>query len=275
MLASRLAFLALFALTTSAGAQDVATQFWPEIDTYIRLNDSARIYVPVAKTRVGPDDSDQDGTAGIYLDYFVLPISKLRLVGPSNAPRMHRLLLRAGYSYTTSGDGEPGTSTITAAATWVRDLPWKLLLSDRNRFDLGFQGGDFDPRYRNRIRLERSVAICGKTLTPYAYGEFFYSFDQGDWFRIRGTAGIEFHMWERFVPEVYVQRDDNKRFGRREWRRSHLQHLPEVGLEAPLTGIDTPRYGARSAPSSRSPETRIGGSLAHSYPSSIMRSANS
>ncbi len=210
MLAARLASLAVFALTASAAAQDTPTQFWPEVDTYVRLSDSARIYVPVSKTREGPDDSDQDGTAGIYLDYFVLPISKLRLVGPANEPRVHKLLLRAGYGYTTSGDGEPGTSTITAAATWVRTLPWELLLSDRNRFDLNFQGGDFDPRYRNRIRLERSVAICGKTLTPYAYGEFFYSFDQGDWVRIRGTAGIEFHLWERFVPEVYVQRDWNQ-----------------------------------------------------------------
>ena len=27
---------------------------------------------------------------------------------------------------------------------------------------------------------------------------------------MRGTAGIEFHLWDRVVPEVYVQRDYNQ-----------------------------------------------------------------
>jgi Protein of unknown function (DUF2490) len=207
--AAPLAFIAMFALAPSAAAQDVTTQFWPEIDTFVRLNDDMRIYVPLAKTREGTNDSDQDGTAGIFLDYFALPISKLRLVGPSNVPRRHRLLFRAGYYYTTGGDGEPGTSTIAAEATWRRALPWELLISDRNRFDLNFTGGDFDPRYRNRLRLERNVDLCGKTLTPYVYGEFFYSFDEGKWIRTRVTAGLELHIWERVVPEVYFQRDFN------------------------------------------------------------------
>ncbi len=198
------------ALAPSVAAQDITTQFWPEIDTFVRLNDKMRIYVPLAKTREGIDDSDQDGTTGIFLDYYVLPFSKRRLVGPANLPRTHRLLLRAGYYYTTGGDGEPGTNTIAAEATWRRALLWQLLISDRNRFDLNFTGGDFDPRYRNRIRLEREVAIGKTTLTPYVYGEFFYSFNQGDWFRMRGTAGLEFHLWQQFVPEVYVQRDYNR-----------------------------------------------------------------
>ena len=210
MSAVRLALVTFFALAASAAAQDITTQFWPEIDTFVRLNDDMRIYVPLAKTREGVDDSDQDGTVGIFLDYYVLPISKLRLVGPANLPRTHRLLFRAGYSYTTGGGGEPATSAITAEATWRRALAWEFLISDRNRFDLNFTGGDFDPRYRNRLRLERNVTICKSVLTPYAYGEFFYSFDRGDWFRIRGTAGIELHLWERFVPEVYVQRDYNQ-----------------------------------------------------------------
>ena len=80
-------------------------------------------------------------------------------------------------------------------------------MSDRSHFDLNFSGGEFDPRYRNRIRLERNVDLCKSSLTPYVYGEFFYDFDDGDWLKTRVTAGLEFHLWERFVPEVYFQRD--------------------------------------------------------------------
>ena len=165
-----------------AAAQDVTTQFWPEIDTFIRLDENFRIYVPISKTREGTNNSGQDGTAGVYLDYYASPIANRFLAGPANAPRMHRLLLRLGYSYTAAGDGEPGTNTLSADATWRMTIPWELLLSDRNRFNLNFTGGDFDPRYRNRIQLERHVDLAEKTsLNPYAYGEFFYDFDQGAW----------------------------------------------------------------------------------------------
>ena len=200
---------AVLALSAPAAAQDVSTQFWPEIDTFVRLNENMRIYAPISVTREGPDDSDQDGTVGVYIDYYASPIANLLLPGPANVPRMHRLLLRAGYGFTAGGDGEPATNSLTAEATWRMTIPWELRLSDRNRFDLNFTGGDFDPRYRNRVRLERDVDLGKPTLTPYVYGEFFYSFDQGKWIRTRGTVGLEFHLWERVVPEVYFQRDDN------------------------------------------------------------------
>lgn len=187
----------------------MTTQFWPEIDTFVRLNENMRIYVPAAKTREGTEDSGQDGTVGAYLDYYASPIAKLNLAGPANVIRTHRLLFRLGYGYTAGNDGEPATNTLTAEGTARLSLPWELLLSDRSRFDLSFTGGDFDPRYRNRVRLERNVDLGRVALTPYAYGEFVYDFDDGDWVRIRGTAGLEFHLWERFVPEVYFQRDFN------------------------------------------------------------------
>jgi hypothetical protein len=207
MLAALRALVPALALAAPSAAQDVTTQFWPEIDTFVRLSDDMRIYVPISKTREGTDDSDQDGTTGIYLDYYTLPLAKIHVLGPANAPRKHRLLLRAGYGYTVAGGGQPATNTLTAEVTGRLSLPWELLVSDRNRFDLNFSGGEFEPRYRNRVRLERNVDIGKPSLTPYVYGEFFYDFDDGDWVKIRATAGVEFHLWERFVPEVYFQRD--------------------------------------------------------------------
>lgn len=190
-------------------AQEVTTQFWPEIDTFIRLGENSRLYVPLSRTREGIEDSNQDGTTGIYFDYYVLPLSNLPLIGPAKAPRTRKLQLRAGYGFTAGNDGVPSTHTIEADLTWRRPLLWQVLLSDRNRFDLNFTGGKFDPRYRNRLRLERDNCVEGKTLTTYAYGEFFYSFDRGSWFRSRVAGGLEVHLWERFVPEIYFQRDVN------------------------------------------------------------------
>jgi len=206
-LARLLVFFAGLALASSAVAQDVTTQFWPEVDTFVRLNDHMRIYVPLSRTKEGTDDSDQDGTVGMYLDYYVAPIVKLHLLGPANVPRMHRLHLRLGYGYSAGGDGAPATNTLAAEATWRMTIPWEFLISDRNRFDLNFTGGEFDPRYRNRFRVDRNVDFGKWALNPYVYGEFFYDFDQGAWLKTRATAGIEVHVWERVVPEFYVQRD--------------------------------------------------------------------
>jgi hypothetical protein len=194
-------------LAVPAAAQDVGTQFWPEVDTYVRLNDNMQIYVPLSRTKVGSEDSGQDGTTGLYLDYYAAPIDDLHLFGPSNVIRKHRLLVRIGYNYTAGNDGAPATNALTAEATWRLTIPWGFLLSDRNRFDLNFTGGDFDPRYRNRIRLDRNVDFGTWALDPYAYGEFFYDFDAGGWIKTRATLGLEVHIWERVVPEFYVQRD--------------------------------------------------------------------
>jgi hypothetical protein len=207
MLAVLRVLAAFLALATPAAAQDVSTPFWPEVDTFVRLNEYMRIYVPASRTKEGPDNSDQDGTTGVYFDYYTAPIMTLHLVGPSNAARTHRLMLRAGYGYTAGGDGQPATNTLTVEGTGRLSLPWEILASDRNRFDLNFNGGQFDPRYRNRVRLERDVALGKSSLTPYVYGEFFYSFNDGSWLKTRLTAGVEVHVWERFVPEVYFQRD--------------------------------------------------------------------
>ena len=210
MLAALQVLAPFLALVSSAAAQELTTQFWPEIDTFVRLNENMRIYVPLSRTKEGAGDSDQDGTTGVYFDYYTSPIAKLAFAEPADSSRTRRLLLRAGYGYTAAGDGQPTTSTLTAEVTGRLFLPWDLLASDRNRFDLNFTGGEFIPRYRNRLRLERNVDLGKPTLTPYVYGEFFYSFNDGDWIKARAAAGLEVHVWERFVPEVYFQRDFNK-----------------------------------------------------------------
>ncbi|MGH8614683.1 MAG: DUF2490 domain-containing protein [Gammaproteobacteria bacterium] len=203
------AMIPVLAFAAPAAAQEVSTQFWPEIDTFIKLNDRMRLFVPIADTRTGVDSSDQNGTTGIYFDYFSKPIAKLRFATWADASRSRRLTLRVGYAYSAPGSGNTATNTVVAEATGRLFLPGEILVSDRNRFDLNFTGGEFDPRYRNRLRLERDIDLGKPTLTAYVLGEFFYSFNRGDWFRTRVAGGLELHVWERFVPEVYFQRDYN------------------------------------------------------------------
>lgn len=192
-----------------ADAQTSTLQFWPEIDNFIRLGKPTRIYIPLSSTRTGLDDPAQNGTAGIYFDFFTPALGRLRKKLQPDPARRGRVLLRAGYGYSAPGDGSPGTNTLTAEVTGRAHLPGQILLSERNKFDFNYTAGDYDPRYRNRVRLERDIPIGTPTLTPYGYVEFFYDAGDKEWFRTRLVGGLEFHLWERVVPEVYYQADNN------------------------------------------------------------------
>ncbi len=193
---------------------ETANQVWPELDTYIRLNDRMRIFVQLTGTRLG-DQTYGDGNAGAYLDYYALPIVNLPFgQRKPDAARGKYFFFRAGYNYALQRGGNSDTpSTSTIVGEWTARLPLSagLLLGDRNRFDLRFTGGDFRPRYRNRVRLERQFDIGKIGFDPYVYGEFFYDFDQGFWNRIDATAGVETQISRRFVVEFYYQRQHNFR----------------------------------------------------------------
>lgn len=49
----------------------------------------------------------------------------------------------------------------------------KILLSDRNRFDLDWQQGQFNWRYRNRVKLQRAIHIGSYHPAPYVSAEPF------------------------------------------------------------------------------------------------------
>jgi len=201
--------LAALALASPAKSQTADTQFWPEVDTYVKFNDDLRLFVPVSQTREGQSNSYENGTIGVYLDYFTSPLTKLDLYGPANDARRRQLQFRVGYAYTASRGQLPASNGIDVEGTFRLLLPWKVLFGDRNRFDLNFTNGKFDARYRNRVRLERGIDLGKTKLIPYANGEFFYDFEAGTWVKTRASAGLDVQAWERFVPEVYFQRDYN------------------------------------------------------------------
>ncbi|MGH9364031.1 MAG: hypothetical protein ACRD1B_02025 [Thermoanaerobaculia bacterium] len=59
-----LAMIPLLARAAPAAAQDVATQLWPEVDTFVKLNDRMRFYVPLSSTRNDAGDSERTRVAG-------------------------------------------------------------------------------------------------------------------------------------------------------------------------------------------------------------------
>ena len=81
-----------------------------------------------------------------------------------------------------------------------------ILLTDRNRFDFRFVNGAFQPRYRNRLRLERSFKTGRFLLTPYADTEIFYDWHYGKFNQIRYQGGMEWAVTHFFTLVGYYTR---------------------------------------------------------------------
>lgn len=156
---------------------DTRAEVWPEIGLYVPLNEKFRLFFLVTVSKARETRDNLEGQVGAHIDY---KINK-------------KLSFRTGYRYGFSlSETDPFTEhRLITEQTFRQPLPWKILLSDRNRQDYRFVNDDFSFRYRNRITLEREVRLLKRNLTPYASAEIFYDSRFDTWNRHRLTAGVQ------------------------------------------------------------------------------------
>lgn len=191
-----------------AQPHDTPEEFWPELDVFWKLNNKSRLFFLYGATKQDNRTTYADGTLGLHIDYFGLRSLRPRLVHPDKS-RDQLAMFRAGYLYTRipTGDGKISTEHMpTFEAHGRMPLPWGLLTTDRNRWDLRFVDGVFTPRYRNRLKVERSVKKGWLELTPYAHAEAFYDWRWDKFHRFRYAAGVEWTLTSMFVFESYYLR---------------------------------------------------------------------
>jgi Protein of unknown function (DUF2490) len=116
-------------------------------------------------------------------------------------------MVRVGYffSRTPSDSSDPFSEhTPTVETHWRFQLPGSLLLTDRNRADFRIKDGDYQPRYRNRLKLERTFKMARLDVTPYAQAFYDWRFDK--FHRFRYAAGRRVSFGRHVVFESYYLR---------------------------------------------------------------------
>ena len=206
-------FLFVIALWLLAGlcparvqAEDTRTEFWPEVDVYYKLNQKSRLYFFYSATKLDDRQSYADGSLAGYLDFYTLPLVGRRQHPSVDASRSKTLMIRAGYYFvrTPSGSPNPSTEQTPSFEAHTRvPLPYLLLLTDRNRLDFRFIDGDYQPRYRNRLKLERTFKVWRMEVNPYASAEAFYDWKYDQFRRFRYCAGSELALGRHFIFESY------------------------------------------------------------------------
>jgi hypothetical protein len=194
----------------AALADPPSKEFWPEIDTWLRLSPAWRLslFVPISDNL---DTHYREGNLIPQVDYAWSKSSRRRrLVDEERVQSMKIWLLRGGYLGGKSlGDDGAEYTEYTAFAELHLRLPLAggVLLSHRLRSELRWLGHDsheFSDRWRYRLMLEKEFTMGRTSLVPYVNAEAYYDsrFDTVN--RFRFIAGDSLSWSPRTALETNV-----------------------------------------------------------------------
>jgi len=180
------------------------SQIWPELEAYYRLNEKFRLYSAVSGTK--SNSAYTDGTAGIYIDFFALPL----LRGKNNTEmhdtsRGYFSWFRMGYSYSDAPPNEKRkvVNVFETESDVNFHIPADIMLIVRNRIDWRWVNGDFQPVYRPRLKFVRNLKTEYLTFNAYLWSEYFLYWNDNSENRLRIAAGTVIRVLKWLDFETY------------------------------------------------------------------------
>ena len=185
-----------------------SVQFLPEIDTYVNVNSFTRPYLEAKDDR---DEGAQDQFSfGPSIQFYLKPLLKLKRITEfdlDNA-KPRPLVLETGYRYIIAPH-EPSTQRVEPVLTTHFPVRDGFLITDRNRADLDWKSGEFNWRYRNKLTLERTVALSSYHLIPYTAVEPYYVSQYNKWSTTSLYAGALFPIGKHVQFNFYYEHENN------------------------------------------------------------------
>ena len=147
---------------------------------------------------------------GPSIQFYVKPLVKLRKVTAFDLDdaKSRFLVLESGYLYLTAPNA-PSDNRMLLVTTSHFPLKAGFLISDRNRADLDWKGGSFTWRYRNKLEMERTVAIRSYHLIPYVASESYYVMQYSKWSTTALYAGCLFPVGSHVQFDSYYEHENN------------------------------------------------------------------
>jgi len=137
---------------------------------------------------------------------YTKPLLKLKrfTIFQLDESKSRPLTIRIGYNRLPNGDKPPENRGVLDATPRF-PLRAGFLIADRNRAELRWINGDFSWRYRNRLMVERTIAIHHYHFTPYVRGEAYYVSTAGKWSRTTEDGGFIFPIRRWAEIEAYYE----------------------------------------------------------------------
>lgn len=223
--------IAALLLCAAAAAQaETRSEFWPEIDAYLKTSDRARVFLVASMTSAaerhdaGGVTGYQDSELGAHLDVTLTPIFRPALMN-ADWERDRYLWMRIGYARlgalrgsTDSSDENRGIFELTAR----NPMPRATWIFGRFRWEARDIEGQRSNRYRIRLGAEREVTWFERVAVPYVTAETYYDTRYDQWSRQEYKIGAEIAIDDRWRIEPY--------FARRNDQRSEPAHINAIGL---------------------------------------------
>jgi len=200
----------LFLIFVSMGvpALGQSAEFLPEIDSNLKINSIMRAYLQ-AKDDRDEGQSDQF-SIGPSMQLYFKPLLKLKNITTFDLddakPRM--LVFEMGYRSLTAPN-TPSTNRMVSLVTFHFPLKAGFLISDRNRADLDWKSGTFTWRYRNKLTVERTIAVSSYHLIPYVAAEPYYVDKYHKWSTTDLYAGALFPVGRHTQFNLYYEHENN------------------------------------------------------------------
>jgi hypothetical protein len=190
----------------SACAQDV--QFLPQFDTNLKLNSVVRVIFEAKGDREAGEIVQAQ--IGPSIQIYFKPLVKLRRVTAFDLDdaKSRFLVFGSGYLYVTAPNA-PSDNRMVLITTSHFPLWAGFLISDRNRADLDWKGGTFTWRYRNKLEMDRTIAIRSYHLIPYVASESYYESQYSKWSTTALYAGCLFPVGSHVQFESYYEHENN------------------------------------------------------------------
>lgn len=134
------------------------SELLPEVDVYLKVNSGVRLRTQASNTREGGDPTQL--SIGPDLELYTRPMVRLKQITyfDLDDAKSRPLEISAGYRLLAT-PGSALTNRLVLAATSRFPLKLGVLLSDRNLSDLDWTKGSLAWRYRNRVNINKPVAI--------------------------------------------------------------------------------------------------------------------
>jgi hypothetical protein len=202
---TRKLLLALSLICSACPAFAQTNEFLPEIDLYSRVHHGMRFQFQASQTREGNEPIQ--ASFGPSIDFTPRPLHILSDITKHDLDEAKKrvIVFAIGYRYLPEANGGAATNRIQSDTTLHGPATRKVLLSDRNRFQLNWKSHGFTWEYRNRIRGEGPIKLGRYHPTPYASVEAYYQSQYG---KISDTAietGCLFPIKKHVQIDTYYQ----------------------------------------------------------------------
>jgi len=190
-------------------AQTTTNEFWPEVDAYVRLSSSARLFLMMAPVISRDSKSLSEQQVGANFEFGMAPIQSTRRRRAQDADKLRYLRLRLGYYRIGTHDSSGGSISERRLALEVTPrafAPLDILVALRGRMDFRWLEEGYSWRPRVRLWLEREGPVGPVVLIPYISAETFYDSRYDAWSRTYYQTGIAVPVSKRVVPELYYGR---------------------------------------------------------------------